>query len=206
MKIEPKTILVIDKSSFGQIHLELSSNVNPEDLVMLPAFDIRDGLRTKYYKPHHRKESLVTINWLDIETPDELLVHLLNHFGKVKSNVKWSKIKEEEGESEIAKLLNNIPNGERQVWMEISKPLPSYAMIDKGRLRSIILAKEEHVQDVIKEPVSVKEIRMQNFVRTMVASRSTWLRLGKRHLLLSTMLNGREVSLKSNLMRLKAMK
>ena len=135
MKIKPKTILVIDKSSFGQIHLELSSNVNPEDLVMLPVFDIRDGLRTKYYKPHHRKESLVTINWMDIETPDELLVHLLNHFGKVKSNVRWSKIKEEEGESEIAKLLNNIPNGERQVWMEISKPLPSYAMIDKRKVK-----------------------------------------------------------------------
>ena len=96
-----------------------------ESLVSLPAFDIHDGLRVKYYKPHHRKETLVTISWLDLETPDELLVHLLTHFGQVKSNVRWSKIRQEDGEGELEKLLNNILRGERQLWMEISHPLPS---------------------------------------------------------------------------------
>ena len=135
MKLDPKTVLVIDTSGFGRIHVELSTNVNPEHLVTLPAFDIREGLRTKYYKPHHRKESLITVNWMDIETPDDLLIHILNHFGQVKSNVKWTKIKEEEGESELAKLLNNIPNGERQIWIEVKKPIPSYAMIDKRKVK-----------------------------------------------------------------------
>ena len=45
------------------------------------------------------------------------------------------KIKEEEGETEIEKLLNNISNGVRQVWMEITKPLPSYAMIDRRKVK-----------------------------------------------------------------------
>ena len=135
MKLDPKSIIKIDKSGFGKILVELTNNVNPEHLVSLPAFDIRDGLRTKYFKPHHRKETLISVSWMDIETPDELLLHVFNHFGKVKSNVKWVKIKEEEGESDIAKLLNNIPNGERQFWVEVTKPIPSYAMIDKRKIK-----------------------------------------------------------------------
>ena len=135
MKIEPKNILKIDTSGFGKVHIELADKVNPESFVDLPAFDIHDGLRVKYYKPHHRKEKLVTVNWLDLETPDELLVHVFNHFGKVKSNVKWSRIKQEEGDSALAKLLDNIMNGERQFWMEITKPLPSYAVIDNRKVK-----------------------------------------------------------------------
>ena len=135
MKIDPKTVLKIDTSGFGKLLVELNDNINPESLVNLPAFDIREGLRVKYYKPHHRKETLVTFNWMDIETPDELLVHVLNHFGKVKSNVKWNKIKQDDGDSDLAKLLNNILSGERQVWMEVTHPLPSYAMIDNRRVK-----------------------------------------------------------------------
>ena len=135
MKINPKDVRAIDTSGFGKIHVELNSNVDPENFVALAAFDIREGLRTKFYKPHHTKESLVTISWMDLETPDDLLIHILNHFGHVKSNVRWMKIKEEEGETELEKLLNNISNGIRQVWMEISKPLPSYAMIDRRKVK-----------------------------------------------------------------------
>ena len=135
MKIDPKTVLKIDTSGFGKLLVELNDNINPESLVNLPAFDIREGLRVKYYKPHHRKETLVTLNWMDIETSDELLVHVLNHFGKVKSDVKWNKIKQVDGASDIAKLLNNILSGERQVWMEVTHPLPSYAMIDNRRVK-----------------------------------------------------------------------
>ena len=135
LKVDPKDVLKIDRSAFGKILVEFTKNVDPEHFVTLPAFDIRDGLRTKYYKPHHRKEALVTVSWMDIETPDELLVHVLSHFGKVKSNVIWSKIKEEEGDTDLAKLLNNINSGERQIWMEITKPLPSYAVIDKRRVK-----------------------------------------------------------------------
>ena len=135
MKLDPKSILKLDTSGFGKINVELAPHLDPEMLVNLPAFDIRDGLRIKYYKPHHRKEVLVTISWLDIETPDELLLHMLNHFGKVKSNVKWTKVKEEEGESHLAKMLNSILSGERQVWMEVKSPLPSYAMIDNRKVK-----------------------------------------------------------------------
>ena len=135
MKLDPKSTMKIDTAGFGKIHVELKNEVNLETFLSLPAFDIRDGLRTRYYKPHHRKETLVTLSWMDIETPDDLLVHVLNYFGNVKSNVKWTTIKEEEGESEIAKLLNNIQNGERQVWLEVTKPLPSYAMIDRRKVK-----------------------------------------------------------------------
>ena len=135
MKLDPKSILKIDTSGFGKLHVEMKEHVNLDGFVSLPAFDIRDGLRVKYYTPHHRKETLVTISWLDLETPDEMLVHIFNHFGQVKSNVKWCKIKQEEGEGELEKLLNNIMNGERQLWMEIKNPLPSYAVIDKRRVK-----------------------------------------------------------------------
>ena len=135
MKLDPKSILKLDTSGFGKINVELAPHLDPEMLVNLPAFDIRDGLRVKYYKPHYRKYVLVTISWLDIETPDELLLYMLNYFGKVKSNVKWTKVKEEEGESQLAKMLNSILSGERQVWMEVKTPLPSYAMIDNRKVK-----------------------------------------------------------------------
>ena len=135
MKIDPKNVLKIDTSGFGKVHIELADNINPESFADLPAFDIHEGLRVKYYKPHHRKETLVTVSWLDLETPDELLVHVFDHFGKVKSNVRWSRIRQDEGDSALAKLLDNIMNGERQFWMEITKPLPSYAVIDNRKIK-----------------------------------------------------------------------
>ena len=136
MAIDPKSVIKVDTSGFGKIFIEFASNVNLETMTNLPVFDIRNGLRTKFYRPHHRKDTLVTINWLDIETPDSLVSHVLGHFGKLKSNVQWTKFKKEENESSLAGLLNSILSGERQVWMEIEKPIPSYANID-GRKAKI---------------------------------------------------------------------
>ena len=130
MKIQSTQISKIDTSAFGKIHIELKQTVKPEKFINLPVFDIREGLRTKYYRPHHREDTLVKVSWLDLETPDELLLHILSFFGNPKSNVQYCTMKEEEGESELAKLLNDIPNGERQVWMELNTSLPSYAVID----------------------------------------------------------------------------
>ena len=76
MCIDPKSILKIDTSGFGRINIELVNSVNLESMINLPVFEIREGLRTKFYRPHHRKESLVTISWLDIETPDSLRPNL----------------------------------------------------------------------------------------------------------------------------------
>ena len=135
MAIDPKFVLKVDTSGFGKIHVELTNNVSPESMTNLPAFDIRNGLRTKFYRPHHRKDTLVTINWLDIETPDSLVTHILSHFGKIKSNIQWVKIKAEENESLLAKMLNNILSGERQIWMEVDKPIPSYAIIDGKKVK-----------------------------------------------------------------------
>ena len=106
-----------------------------ENLINIPAFDIKEGLRTKFYRPHHRKDTLVTVNWMDLETPDEFLIHVLSHFGKFKSGVSWCKIKPEENESEQARLLNNILSGERQIWMEVEKPIPSYAILDGRKVK-----------------------------------------------------------------------
>ena len=136
MAVDPKSVIKVDTSGFGKIHIEFAGNVNLETMTNLPVFDIRNGLRTKFYRPHHRKDTLVTINWLDIETPDSLVSHVLGHFGKLKSNVQWAKFKKEENESSLAGLLNSILSGERQVWMEIDKPIPSYAIID-GRKAKI---------------------------------------------------------------------
>ena len=35
----------------------------------------------------------------------------------------------------MAKLLNNLPNGELQFWMEVEHPIPSYAVIDGRRVK-----------------------------------------------------------------------
>lgn len=135
MKIDPKKVVKIDTAAFRTIHVELFPDVEPENFTDLPAFEIRDGLRSKVYRPHHRKDTLVTISWLDLETPDELISHVFSHFGSLKSNVQWCKIKQESEESEEAKLLNNILSGERQLWMELDKPLPSYASIDGRKVK-----------------------------------------------------------------------
>ena len=135
MKIDPKKVVKIDTAAFRTIHVEFASDIEPETFTDLPAFEIRDGLRSKVYRPHHRKDTLVTISWLDLETPDELVSHVFSHFGTLKSNVQWCKIKQESEESEESKLLNNILSGERQVWMELVKPLPSYASIDGRKVK-----------------------------------------------------------------------
>jgi hypothetical protein len=135
MAINPQNVLKIDTSGFGKIHIEFNENVKPETMINLPSFDIREGLRTKFYRPHHRKDTLVTISWMDLETPDNLVNYVFGHFGRVKSNVQWVKIKAEENESQLAKMLNNILSGERQIWMEIEKPIPSYAMIDGRKVK-----------------------------------------------------------------------
>ena len=135
MGIDPKKVLKIDTSGFGKILIELDKSVQVENFLNIPAFDIKDGVRTKFYRPHHRKDTLVTVSWMDLETPDELLLHVFSHFGKVKSRVQWCKIKEEENESQLAKLLNNILSGERQLWMEVEKPIPSYAILDGRKVK-----------------------------------------------------------------------
>ena len=135
MNLDPKKVVKIDTAAFAKIQVELTDDMNPEQFMNLPSFDIKEGLRTKLYRPHHRKDALVTINWLDLETPDELVLHVFSHFGKVKSGIKWCKIKEEEGESPLAKLLNNIMTGDRQFWMAVEKPIPSYAVIDGRKVK-----------------------------------------------------------------------
>ena len=47
----------------------------------------------------------------------------------------WCKIKQEDDESDDAKLLNNILSGERQFWIEQDKPIPSYAFIDQRKVK-----------------------------------------------------------------------
>ena len=135
MKLEPKNIVKIDTSAFRTIHVELASDIDPESFIELPTFEIRDGLRTKIYRPHHRKDTLVTVSWLDLESPDELVFHVFSHFGKMKSNIQWCKMKQENDESEEAKLLNSILCGERQFWIELDKPLPSYTSIDGRKVK-----------------------------------------------------------------------
>ena len=135
MCLDPKKVIKVDTSGFGKIQIELDKSVQVESFLNIPAFDIKHGLRTKFYRPHHRKDTLITISWMDLETPDELLLHVFSHFGKVKSSVQWCKIKEEENESQLAKLLNNILSGERQIWMEVEKPIPSYAILDGRKVK-----------------------------------------------------------------------
>ena len=125
MAIDQKKVKKIDTAGFGKIQLELAEDLNPESFINFPSFDIRDGLRTKFYRPHHRKDTLVYIS----------ISHVLGHFGKIKSSVKWAKIKQEENESQLAKMLNNILSGERQIWMEMDKPISSYAVIDGRKVK-----------------------------------------------------------------------
>ena len=115
MMIQTGQIAKIDTSAFGKIHVEMKSNFKLDHFIDLPVFDIREGIRTKFYRPHHRQDTLLKISWLDLETPDELILHILPFFGKPKSGVQYCTMREEEGESELAKLLNKIPTGERQM-------------------------------------------------------------------------------------------
>ena len=77
MKIDPTKVVKIDTSAFRSIHVEFLLAIDPEDFADLPTFEIRDGLRSKIYRPHHRKDILVTVSWLDLETPDELVSHVV---------------------------------------------------------------------------------------------------------------------------------
>ena len=86
----------------------------------------------------------------------------------MKSSVKWCKIKEQEDESEEAKLLNNFLSGERQVWIELEKPIPSYGIIDGKRSKSTMLDKREPVLDAKRILTLVWGRPMLDFVMKMV--------------------------------------
>lgn len=72
---------------------------------------------------------------MDIETPNELLNHLFSHFGKVTSSINDCVYKKKDGDSELAAVLDGIPNGERQFWMNVSTSIPSYGIIDGKRVK-----------------------------------------------------------------------
>ena len=78
----------------------------------------------------------MNVSWLDMETPNELLHHLFSHFGKVNSSISDCVYKKSESDSELASFLDGIPNGERQFWMNVSTPLPSYGIIDGKRVKT----------------------------------------------------------------------
>ena len=122
-------------STFGVIKIHLADNVNPDMFSNLPSLEIKPGLRTKFCRPHHRKDVLVTVSWLDMETPNELLYHLFSHFGKVNSSIADCVYKKNEKDSDLASLLDGVPNGERQFWMTVTTPLPSYGIIDGKRVK-----------------------------------------------------------------------
>ena len=92
----------------------------------LPSLEI-----TKFCRPHHRKDVLVTVSWLDMETPNELLYHLFSHFGKVNSSIADCVYKKNEKDSDLASLLDGV----RQFWMTVTTPLPSYGIIDGKRVK-----------------------------------------------------------------------
>ena len=62
MAIQPAQVLKIDASAFGKVHVEMKEGVKLEKFVELPVFEIREGLRTKFYRPHHRQDTLVKIS------------------------------------------------------------------------------------------------------------------------------------------------
>ena len=142
MAIDPKSVIKVDNSGFGKILIEFASNVNLETMTNLSIFDIRNGLRTKFYRPRHHKDTLVTINWLDIETPGSLVSHVLGHFGKLKSNVQWTRFKKEENESSAFSAVKD-----RFGWRSTNPFLHMLSSMGK-RLKSIILDKDEPVPGV----------------------------------------------------------
>ena len=74
IRLDPMKVLKIDTPGFGKIHIEMDKSVQVESLINIRSFDIKDGLRTKFYRPHHHKDTLVTVSWIDLETPDEFLI------------------------------------------------------------------------------------------------------------------------------------
>ena len=100
-----------------------------------------------------------------MNTKVDLIHHIFSFFGKIKSRVQYCKIKEEEGDEDITKLLNDIPNGDRQIWMDVETPIPSYAVIDGRRVKYGIQARRGHVQDAIKYLINALEEQMLNYLK-----------------------------------------
>lgn len=172
MKMDPKIVIKVDTSAFRTIHVEFDASISPESFSELPTFKIRDGLRTKYSRPQHRKDTLVTISWLDLETPDELVSHVFSHFGKMKSSIQWCKIKPEGEESEESKLLNNILSGERQFWIELDRSIPSYASIDLRKVKVFHLGqKRTCARCQMRMEITVLAGPMQGSVKTTEVQR-----------------------------------
>ena len=141
LKVAESDIDGIDTSSrFGAVCVTLREGVNPQQFCKPQSIEIRSGLRTKFCKPRHGLEVMVTVSWADPETPDGLVNHVFSHFGKIKTSpnnqlgIIHGTFKTAEEEGTWAKKLNNISNGERKFWMVVEKPLPSYAILDGKRV------------------------------------------------------------------------
>ena len=153
------------------------------------------GLRTKFCRSHHRKDVLVTVSWLDLETPNELVYHLFSHFGKVTGSITDCVYKKSENDSSLASLLDGIPNGERQFWMNVTSPLPSYGIIDGKRVRYSMWDRIELALVVIRRDTNVPAKQTRDSVRLEEETRQTWRISGDRPSRMLITLSGLEVKL-----------
>ena len=96
MKIDSKSIVKIDTSAFKSIHIELTANIEPEAFSDLPTFEIRDGLRTKFNRPHHHKDTLLTMNQL-VRSWDPWWAHISCFLPLWNFEVKYSMVKDKTG-------------------------------------------------------------------------------------------------------------
>ena len=141
LKLSQADVEGIDTSSrFGAVCVTLREGVNPQQYCRPQSIEIKPGIRTKFCKPRHGLEFMVTVSWADPETPDGLINHVFSHFGKIKTShnnqlgIIHGTYKTAEEEGSWAQKLNNIDNGERKFWMTVKEPLPSYAILDGKRV------------------------------------------------------------------------
>ena len=104
-------------------------NVNIDNFCKDEVFKVSEGIRTGYIRPMDRKEVIVQICGLNINTPDSLVIEYLNKHGRVtKNEVIYEKVKEGPFEG--------LKNGNRKYLVDFTNGtnMGSYHLIDGAKV------------------------------------------------------------------------
>ena len=125
----------IDLSPMKSIRVRIAGNYPFEQHLNAEAIEIRDGLRMLPMK-EFKRERIVKITRVPVETPDEEVVKTLSMFGEIVEKPKFSMMEIKETElDELTKLLSQIPTSDREVKMIIRKNIPSFVKIGEKKAK-----------------------------------------------------------------------
>ena len=132
----PEAMVVgYDESMMKCFRVVVPENFDVDKYLPSTEIEIRKGLSVLPLK-ERKKDIQVEVSRTSYDTPDDVIVEILSHFGKVlKIEHKKQVLTEAEAADPILRKLGNIKTGDRLVDMEIMRNIPSFIPIGNKKCK-----------------------------------------------------------------------